>query len=265
MGGDSDGEGGSEDMDYNSWTEVGNKKRARSRSSRSGSRGDGREKSRRMRERIAEKEGFKIIVRFKDGNDIRKIRPVVLTRGLKEEVGEIVMAKVLADGGLLIQCKDEGQRGKAMKLKKVCNIVVESVKKLNDGPFVRGVIYDIPVEENVEEPRASMKGGKIIGIKRLQARRAGERVDSLSVLLDFEERVLPDSVPVGYLRYRVRAYVPPPLRCYKCQKYGHIAAACKGKQRCGKCGGEHDFGKCEAGTDQMCKLRRCTQCGLWWV
>jgi len=84
-------EGGSEDMDYNSWNEVGNMKRARSRSSRSGSSGDGREKSRGMREKFAE-EGFKIIVRFKDGNDIWKISPVALTRGLKEKVGEILMA-----------------------------------------------------------------------------------------------------------------------------------------------------------------------------
>lgn len=26
-----------------------------------------------------------------------------------------------------------------------------------------------------------------------------------------------------------------PLRCFKCQRYGHIAAACIGRQRCPKC------------------------------
>lgn len=72
------------------------------------------------------------------------------------------------------------------------------------------------------------------------------------MLLDFQERVLPDKVTVGYMRYNVRAYVPPPLRCFKCQKYGHIAAACKGKQKCGKCGGEHEDGKCKDGTELKC-------------
>lgn len=52
-------------------------------------------------------------------------------------------------------------------------MVVENAKKTNDGAFVRGVIYG-----------SSIKGGKIIGIKRLQPRRGGEKIDSLSVLPD---------------------------------------------------------------------------------
>lgn len=63
-----------------------------------------------------------------------------------------------------------------MKLTSVCDKVVEKAKKTSDGPFVRGVICGVPVEE-------------VIGIKCLQVRRGGERVDSLSVLLDFQERV----------------------------------------------------------------------------
>lgn len=51
-------------------------------------------------------------------------------------------------------------------------------------------------------------------------------------------------------------HVPPPLRCFKCQKYGHVAAVCKGKQRCGRCGGEHEYGKCVNGA----KLK-CCNCG----
>lgn len=48
----------------------------------------------------------------------------------------------------------------------------------------------------------------------------------------------------------------PPLRCFKCQRYGHVAAICKGKQRCSKCSGEHEYGKCEEGA----KLK-CCNCG----
>lgn len=145
-----------------------------------------------------------------------------------------------------------------MTLKKVCNKTVENTKKIGErqGLFLRGVIYGIPVEEDLEEVRKNIKGGKVIGIKRLQAKREGVRVDSLSVLLDFQEKVLPENVKVGFLSYKVRAYVPPPLRCYKCQRYGHIAAGCKGKQACGKCGGEHEYGKCIEGT-----ALKCVNCG----
>ena len=79
-----------------------------------------------------------------------------------------------------------------------------------------------------------------------------ERVDSLSVLLKFSTPEVPERVKVGFLCYPVRPYVPPPLRCYKCQRYGHIAAVCRGKQRCLKCGGEHKIQECGENTQDKC-------------
>jgi hypothetical protein len=56
-----------------------------------------------------------------------------------------------------------------------------------------------------------------------------ERVDSLSVLLEFSTPEVPDRVKVGFLCYSVRPYVPPPLRCFKCQRYGHICCSVQGQ------------------------------------
>ena len=55
--------------------------------------------------------------------------------------------------------------------------------------------------------------------------------------------------------FSVREYVPPPMRCYKCQRYGHIATFCKGKQRFVKCGGDHEYDKCES------DVKKCSNCG----
>lgn len=54
------------------------------------------------------------------------------------------------------------------------------------------------------------------------------------------------------MSYNVRVYIPPPLRCFTCQRYGHVAAVCKGKIRCSNCGGEHKYGECEEGATQKC-------------
>ena len=35
---------------------------------------------------------------------------------------------------------------------------------------------------------------------------------------------------------RVKQYITNPLRCYKCQKYGHHEHNCRGREVCGKCG-----------------------------
>lgn len=49
---------------------------------------------------------------------------------------------------------------------------------------------------------------------------------------------------ITYMSYAVREYTPPPLRCFKWQRFGHVANQCRGKFRCAKCGGEHEYGKC---------------------
>ena len=55
------------------------------------------------------------------------------------------------------------------------------------------------------------------------------------------------------MSFQVRPYIPPPLRCFQCQKFGHVAAICRGKKRCGKCGGEdHEYGQCQEGVSVKC-------------
>ncbi|XP_053479205.1 solute carrier organic anion transporter family member 3A1 isoform X2 [Ictalurus furcatus] len=71
-------------------------------------------------------------------------------------------------------------------------------------------------------------------------------------MIKFDKSRLPSKVYIGYMSYEARPYIPPPLRCFKCQKYGHVAAICKGKQRCGRCAGKHEYGKCGGGVKFKC-------------
>ena len=125
----------------------------------------------------------------------------------------------------------------------------------------RGVITGIPIYEDLEKIKRSIPGGEVRRLKRLLRTVNGEKVESLSVLLEFQDLVLPDEIKIGYMSFPVRPYVPPPLRCYKCQRYGHIAMACKGKQRCAKCGGEHRFEDC--GNNVQAKFCNCGGSIMW--
>lgn len=84
-----------------------------------------------------------------------------------------------------------------------------------------------------EEIKRNVSNAKVSKVKQLQFTRDGLKRDSLSIMIQFEEEALPVRVMVGYMSYNVREYVPPPLRCYKCHRFGHVAAVCKSKQRCG--------------------------------
>ena len=63
---------------------------------------------------------------------------------------------------------------------------------------------------------------------------------------------MPSKVQMGYMCYPVREYIPHPLRCFKCQRFGHVAAQCRGKIRCSKCGSEHEYGQCGDNTELKC-------------
>ena len=61
---------------------------------------------------------------------------------------------------------------------------------------------------------------------------------------------------IGYCLERVEQYVSAPLRCFKCQKYGHHEEACRGQQTCAKCG-EKDSDYKE---EDCLKEIRCANC-----
>ncbi len=48
--------------------------------------------------RVIDNERFKPILRFEEGNDIRKVSPEALTHRLKQKIGKILMAKVMRGG-----------------------------------------------------------------------------------------------------------------------------------------------------------------------
>lgn len=92
----------------------------------------------------------------------------------------------------------------------------------------------------------------MISVDRLKATNEGAKVDSESILIHFEEDDLPRTVFLGFISYTVRAYIPKPLRCFNCQRLGHMAKNCKEKRRCARCGGDHEYGKCGNGVQPKC-------------
>ncbi|GFW71700.1 uncharacterized protein TNCV_219141 [Trichonephila clavipes] len=53
--------------------------------------------------------------------------------------------------------------------------------------------------------------------------------------LTFNSPKLPTTVKAGYLNCKIRAYIPNPLRCFKCQRFGHSQIACRGQLTCSRC------------------------------
>jgi hypothetical protein len=57
-----------------------------------------------------------------------------------------------------------------------------------------------------------------------------------TTILTFAQPAIPPSLKAGYLNVPVEQYFPNPLRCFKCQKYGHHQSLCKHPAACARCG-----------------------------
>lgn len=162
--------------------------------------------------------------------DLSIINPLKLSKTMKEVIGLVESVKKLRDGRSLIYCKDSRQQKKALGVKLIMGQnVICSVQE--EKKWVKGVITGIPTEVTVEKIKRGLMGAAVIDVKRLKCNRNNERGDSLSVMIHFDEENLPIKYFLGFMSFLVRLYVPPPLRCYKCQKFGYVAAVCRGKQR----------------------------------
>lgn len=153
----------------------------------------------------------------------------------------------------MIKCKDEKQKQKILKMKMLAGGKI-SCTEIGNG--IRGVISGVPLNVSMDDIKGNLSGGTVISIRRLQMWKDNKRCESMSVMIEFEGSNLPTRVKLGFVSFLVREFIPPPLRCFKCQRMGHTANVCKRKMRCAKCGGEHEYGKCEDGV-----VIKCCNCG----
>lgn len=108
-----------------------------------------------------------------------------------------------------------------------------------DKETTTGVIYD--VDEDITDSsleKLLSSSSPIVGFHRFGRSRC--------VKIVFQSDTLPTHVKVGYVRHSARPYVPRPLQCHKCLKFGHVSAVCKGAVTCKHCGGLHDGDNCNA-------------------
>ena len=91
--------------------------------------------------------------------------------------------------------------------------------------------------------------------KRFISRETGPEVNLNTFLIIYSTHNIPISIRIGQYNIMVNSYVPNPVRCFKCQTFGHGQSQCKGKIVCFK-RSEEDHDGYTSENDH-----KCTNCG----
>ena len=176
--------------------------------------------------------------------------PQKVGKFVEKSIGKVVLVRITRTGMVIIQCKDEEQEEKAIQMTTFGKCPVKCFR-LGGRERRRGVIsVPLTVKENV-----FLQVSGVSEVRRLTRFKNGEREKTNSVQVIFKGNELPERIYCDYMSYRVRPYVRAPLRCFRCQDYGHVAAVCGNNIHCGRCGKDNcSMEKCKE------EQARCLHC-----
>lgn len=177
---------------------------------------------------------------------VTKFHPFLVGKTLESIIGKPDV-KRLRSGDLLVTVSRRKHSDALRRLTKIGDMEVEVTahRSLNTS---KGIIRDeaLSMLEDDELIRC-LKSQGVTHVKRLKKRIEGELKFTSTLLLTFGIPTLPESIWAGFYRVKIKQYVPLPLRCYNCQRFGHGKDRCRNQLSCFRCGeGGHDGKDCQA-------------------
>ncbi|GFW01161.1 putative RNA-directed DNA polymerase from transposon BS [Trichonephila clavipes] len=177
--------------------------------------------------------GFEILRTF--GLKRTRKSPFAIQKAIQGIGGEPKSVKKLRSGDLLIETVSALQT-KSFLLTKTfldCPLTASPHKSLNSS---RGVISEpdlicTPEAEILE----GFSGQGVIQVRRITIKKDAEVISTKHLILTFNNPKLPTTIKAGYLNCKIRPYIPNPLRCFKCQRFGHSQTSCRGQLTCSRC------------------------------
>lgn len=79
---------------------------------------------------------------------------------------------------------------------------------------------------SVDLIKEELSSQHVVDVRRISTRRNGVLCDTPLLVLTFSMASLPQHVTAGFYSLKVRHYIPEPMRCFKCQKFGHTSSRC---------------------------------------
>jgi len=153
-----------------------------------------------------------------------KLSPFLLQKALQSSVGTLKNVKRLQSGAVLVETDNLTYSQKLLALDNIAGVAVKASphRTLNQS---KGVVRCAELkscsnEEIVEE----LADQGVIGSSNVI--KDGNKTTGNTFILSFCTPEVPEDLQIGYISVPITPYIPNPLRCFKCQRFGHGEKGC---------------------------------------
>ena len=182
---------------------------------------------------------------------LTKLSPFAVAKSIQGRFGTVNQVKKMKDGSLLIEASRNIQAKHLLDTHRFLDIDVDADAhhSLNTS---KGVIRDYHQDlkdMTDEEIKNELESQGVSKVSRFILKKDNKEIKTNTLFLTFDTHKPPEKLKIGYYIANVQPYVPNPLRCFQCQKFGHSKKWCKNQLTCWKCGSEgHDGSDCTSET-----------------
>lgn len=177
-----------------------------------------------------------LVLHADDDSKLTTLSPFLVSKAILGMAGNVRNTKKLPSGDLLVETATPAQSQNLLKTKMLAHIPI-TVTPHTTLNSTKGVIYCpdlIPIED--DEIKTELASQGVSDVHRITTKIDGKTKSTPLFILTFCKTSLPNEIMIGYLCVKTRPYIPNPLRCFRCQRFGHGTAACRGTPTCNKCG-----------------------------
>ena len=194
--------------------------------------------------------------------NITKVNTLRTRQSLEEIAGDLKLIQRSKDS-LKVICRTTNDKVKLMKINSLLGYAVTitepfQLRREQQTHPNRGIIFGVHSDITNEEMTTSL------GLKaeRIFKKRGSNSISTERMII-YSDSELPAYVYDGWNRYKVTDYIPEPVRCFRCQHFGHKALTCRAnKEICSICAGNHETKNCPIkDTHRDQQNARCPNCG----